>query len=51
MLSRLNVALIVLFVVVNGSKWLFGSKRLPTPVLHQQKEKIFVIAFFLFPLE
>ena len=27
------MALIVFFVVVNGSKWLFGSKRLPTPGL------------------
>ena len=27
------MALIILFVVVNGSKWLFGSKRLPTPDL------------------
>ena len=30
MLSRLIVAL---FVVVNGSKWLFGNKRLQTPEL------------------
>ena len=34
MLVRLAVALIVLFVVGNGSKWLFDRKRLPTTGLN-----------------
>ena len=40
MLSRLIVPAIVLFVVGNVAKRLFGRKRLPTPDLGSSRSKI-----------
>ena len=36
MLRRIILALIGLLAVVNGSKWLFDGKRLPTLVIDEE---------------